>query len=251
MTFGKPAGPELQPATFAFTEENLSRANEIIAYYPPGNQQSAVMPLLWLAQKQHDNWLPRAAMDYVADMLSIPRIRAYEVASFYSMYNPAPVGKFHLQVCTTTPCWLCNSDSVVKAVTDTAGVGPGHSSDDGMFTVTEVECLGACVNGPVVQVNDDYYEDLDYDSTVALINDLKAGKNVLKGSQKRRIGSMAATGPTSLKDLQPKAPAEPASNGSEGSPLEAAGGIPPEIRVAHDRAMHLASKAQGRNEEAS
>lgn len=251
MTFGKPAGPESQPASFAFTDENLAKAKEIIAYYPWANRQSAVMPLMWLAQKQHDNWLPRAAMDYVADMLDMPRIRAYEVASFYSMYNPAPIGKFHLQVCTTTPCWLCNSDAVVKAIRDETGLGPGKSSEDGLFTVTEVECLGACVNAPMMQINDDYYEDLDYESTVTLIRGLRQGRDVLKGSQKRRVGSMAVNGPTTLKESQPDQPAGPAGGKSEGSPLVAAGGDAPEVRVAHDRAMHLASKVERRKEGAS
>lgn len=203
MSFGAPAPQHLQPRDFAFTAENLERAQKIIAKYPPGKQQSAVMPLLDLAQRQNENWLPRVAMDYVADLLEMPRIRAYEVASFYTMYNKAPVGKFLVQVCTTTPCWLCNSDAVLKALKDKTGAAPGHDSEDGMFTVVEVECLGACVNAPMVQINDDYVEDLDYDRTCALIDDLKAGKALKKGSVIGRPGSQAEAGPTTLAEWAP------------------------------------------------
>jgi len=161
MSFGAPAPDSVQPATFQFNPENLSRAKKIIGKYPEGRQQSALLPLLDLAQRQHDNWLPRAAMDYVADLLEIPPIRAYEVASFYTMFNKAPVGRHFIQVCTTTPCWLCGSNDVLKAIKDKTGAGAGETSADGAFTVVEVECLGACVNAPMVQINDYYYENLD------------------------------------------------------------------------------------------
>ena len=141
-----------QPASFAFTAENLKIAEGHIAKYPQGRQQSALMPLLALAQKQHQNWLPVAAIEHIAQMLNMPYIRAYEVASFYTMYNLAPVGKHHVQCCTTTPCWLRGSDAVLKAAKDTLGIVPGETTSDGAFTVTEVECLGACVNAPMVQV---------------------------------------------------------------------------------------------------
>jgi NADH-quinone oxidoreductase E subunit len=190
-----PAGP----ADFAFTAENLERAKQIIAKYPPGKQASAVMPLLDLAQRQNDNWLPRAAMDYVADMLSMPRIRVYEVATFYTMYNLKPVGKHFVQVCTTTPCWLRGSDEVVKACKRKLGIDLGETTDDGQFTLIEVECLGACVNAPMVQINDDYFEDLDGPSTEALIDALKRGESPKAGPVNGRQTSAPIGGPTTLK----------------------------------------------------
>ncbi|MDP7546703.1 MAG: NAD(P)H-dependent oxidoreductase subunit E, partial [Alphaproteobacteria bacterium] len=140
-----PAPPEQQPDSFAFTPENLAAAKQLIAKYPPRRQASAVMPLLDLAQCQHRNWLPRAAMDAVAGMLDMPRIRVYEVATFYSMYNLAPVGEHLVQVCTTTPCWLRGSDDIVGACKAKLGIDFGETTADGKFTLTEVECLGACV----------------------------------------------------------------------------------------------------------
>ncbi|MEE8272348.1 MAG: NADH-quinone oxidoreductase subunit NuoE [Alphaproteobacteria bacterium] len=202
MSFGTPAPDGQQPDRFEFTPENLERATAIIAKYPDGRQQSAVIPLLDIAQRQHDNWLPRAAMDHVADLLQMPRIRAYEVASFYTMFNVAPVGRLLVQVCTTTPCWLCGSDDVLRAIKHRTGLGPGESSDD--VTVVEVECLGACVNAPMVQINDDYYEDLDYDRTCVVIDALRQGVKPDIGSQTGRPGGQAQAGPTSLRDLQPK-----------------------------------------------
>ncbi len=192
-------GPE-QPGSFAFTPENQERAKAIIAKYPPGRQQSAVMPLLDLAQRQSGNWLPRAAMDHVADMLGMPRIKAYEVATFYSMYNLKPVGKHLVQICTTTPCWLVGSDGIVDACKKRLGIGLGETTPDGRFTIVEVECLGACVNAPMVQINDDYYEDLTPENTVALLDALAEGRAVTPGSQTGRHGSQAASGPTSLRD---------------------------------------------------
>ncbi|MGH6983712.1 MAG: NADH-quinone oxidoreductase subunit NuoE, partial [Stellaceae bacterium] len=157
--------PVAQPTSFAFTPENLKKAQAHIAKYPAGRQASAVLPLLDLAQRQHDNWLPRAAMDMVADMLGMPRIRVYEVATFYTMFNLKPVGKHFFQICTTTPCWLRGSDDVVAACKKKLGIGIGETTADGKFTLREVECLGACVNAPIIQVNDDFYEDLDGRST--------------------------------------------------------------------------------------
>lgn len=202
MSFGSPAPDSVQPDSFEFSLENLALAQKIIDRYPPGKQQSAVMPLLDLAQRQHENWLPRAAMDYVADMLEMPAIRVYEVASFYTMYNKAPVGRHFLQVCTTTPCWLRGSSEIMRAVADKAGIANGQTSEDGEFTCLEVECLGACVNAPMVQINDDYFEDLDYDRMCNLIDDLKAGKDVSFGSQTGRSGSEAQAGATSLQHLR-------------------------------------------------
>lgn len=187
-----------QPKSFAFTEENLDRAKQIIAKYPPGRQASAVIPLLDLAQRQNDNWLPRAAMEYVADLLGMPRIRVYEVATFYTMFNKAPVGKHFVQVCTTTPCWLRGSDEIVKACTRKLGVGLNETTDDGLFTLVEVECLGACVNAPMVQINDDYYEDLDPERMEAILEALKRGEKPAPGSQTGRQTSCPAGGPTTL-----------------------------------------------------
>ena len=198
MSFGAPAPESAQPASFEFNPENLDRAKAIIGKYPDGRQQSALLPLLDLAQRQHDNWLPRAAMDYVADLLEIPPIRAYEVASFYTMFNKAPVGRHFIQVCTTTPCWLCGSNDVLKAIKDKTGAGPGDTSADGTVTVVEVECLGACVNAPMVQINDDYYEDLDYQRMGQLLDALAKGEEPKIGSQIGRKGSQALSGPTSL-----------------------------------------------------
>lgn len=190
--------PVEQPATFEFTPENLEQARAHIAKYPPGRQQSAVLPLFDLAQRQMGGWLPRAAMDYVADMLEMPRIRAYEVATFYTMFNLRPVGRYLLQVCTTTPCWLRGSDAVVAACERKLGIGMGGKTADGMFSLVEVECLGACVNAPIVQVNDDFYEDLDGPSTEALIDAFRAGSPPPPGSVTGRHGSAPIGGKTTL-----------------------------------------------------
>jgi len=193
--------PVAQPKSFAFTPENLKKAQAHIAKYPAGRQASAVLPLLDLAQRQHENWLPRAAMDVVAELLGMPRIRVYEVATFYTMFNLKPVGEHFFQICTTTPCWLRGSDAVVAACKKKLGIGIGETTKDGKFTLREVECLGACVNAPIIQVNDDFYEDLDGASTEALIDALKAGKQPPMGSVTKRQGSAPEGGATTLKDL--------------------------------------------------
>ena len=190
-----------QPASFAFTPENLAKAKAHIAKYPPGRQASAVLPLLDLAQRQHDNWLPRAAMDHVASLLDMAPIRVYEVATFYTMFNLHPVGKWFFQICTTTPCWLRGSDAVVETCRRKLGIGIGETTKDGLFSLREVECLGACVNAPVIQVNDDFYEDLDADSTAGLIDALAQGHPPPVGSVKGRHGSAPAGGATTLQDL--------------------------------------------------
>jgi len=193
--------PFEQPASFAFTPENLETAKYHIAKYPPGRQASAVLPLLDLAQRQHDNWLPKAAMDHVAAMLHMAPIRVYEVATFYTMFNLRPVGRWFFQICTTTPCWLRGSDEVVAACHKKLGIGIGEMTKDGLFSLREVECLGACVNAPVIQVNDDFYEDLDGPATEALIDALARGEAPPMGSVKGRQGSMPAGGATTLTDL--------------------------------------------------
>ncbi len=182
-----------QPKTFAFTPANLEKAKWFIAKYPKNREASAVIPLLQLAQAQHDNWLPVAAMDVVAEMLEMPPVRVYEVASFYTMFNRAPVGKFLLQVCTTTPCWLRGSDDIKHVCKSKLGISDGETSKDGMFSMMEVECLGACVNAPMVQINDDYYEDLTGDSFAQICDELAAGKTPSIGSQTGRQGSHPAS----------------------------------------------------------
>jgi NADH-quinone oxidoreductase E subunit len=189
-----------QPTSFAFTAENKEKAKAIIAKYPEGRQASACMPLLDLAQRQHDGWLPRAAMDHVAEMLDMPPIRVYEVATFYTMYNKEPIGRHHVQVCTNISCLLKGSDQVVGACRKTLGIDVGETSADGEFTLSEVECLGACVNAPMMQINDDYYEDLDSDSTEKVLEQLKAGETPKPGPQSGRTGCEPAGGLTALTD---------------------------------------------------
>ena len=187
------ASDELQPKTFAFTPENREEAARIVAKYPPGRQASAVMGLLHLAQRQH-GWLPRAAVEHVADMLAMPSIRVWEVATFYTMYLLNPVGKYVLGVCTTTPCWLAGSDEVVAACRRKLGIDWGGTTPDGQFTMLEVECLGACVNAPMMSVNDEYYEDLDGPRTEALLERLARDDVPPPGSLNGRTGSEPITG---------------------------------------------------------
>ena len=204
-TVGEQA-PE-QPAHFAFDAESEAELGKVIKRYPPGKQASAVIPALYLAQRQMkretgSGWVPRAAMDAVAERLGMAPIRVYEVATFYFMFNTRRIGRVHLQVCGTTPCWLRGSDEVFRACKD-AGHLKGYSdtSDDGMFTLTEVECLGGCVNAPLLQVDDDYYEDLDYDRTVALVEALRRGERPKPGSTTGRQTSAPEGGPLTLIDV--------------------------------------------------
>jgi NADH-quinone oxidoreductase E subunit len=201
-----------QPDTFAFTLENLKKAEAIIAKYPPGRQASAVLPLLDLCQRQSGNWLPRAAMDYVAGLLDMAPIRVYEVATFYTMFNLAPVGKYFLQICTTTPCWLRGSDEVVAACRSKLGIDMGQTTADRLFSMREVECLGACVNAPVIQVNDDFYEDLDAETTARLLDALARGAPPPMGSMIGRQGSSPVGGKTTLKNDSGTVAAKPAGD---------------------------------------
>jgi NADH-quinone oxidoreductase E subunit len=187
-----------QPATFAFTAENLERAKKIIAKYPPGRQASAVLALLDLAQRQHGGWLPRAAMDHVAGILEMAPIRVYEVATFYTMFNLKPVGRYHLQVCRTTPCWLRGADELTETCKRKLGIGLKGRTADGKFSLIEVECLGGCVNAPVVQINDDFYEDLDAKKLEAILDALARGEKPKMGSQIGRQGSAPEGGPQVL-----------------------------------------------------
>jgi NADH-quinone oxidoreductase subunit E len=210
MNSAASGSPVVQPDSFEFTSENLERAKWYIAKYPPGRQQSAVLPLLHLAQRQHDGWLPRAAMDYVAHLLGMAPIRVYEVATFYTMFNLRPVGRYLLQVCATTPCWLRGSDELAAACERKLGIGIGGTTEDGMFTLVEVECLGACVNAPILQVNnEDFFEDLDGPKTEALLDALREGRPPPAGSVIGRGGSAPIKGKTTL--LEPPQPSSAAA----------------------------------------
>ena len=192
-----------QPDSFAFTKENEAEIKRIVAKYPKGRQASAVMPLLDLAQRQHDNWIPMKAIELIARKLDMAEIRVLEVATFYTMFNLKPVGKYFLQACTTTPCWLRGSDNMMRCIKDRYGISSSETSECGRFTLLEVECLGACVNAPILQVNDDFYEDLDYASTGALLDSLEADAPLAVGSVTGRSGSEADGGATTLRELKP------------------------------------------------
>ena len=189
-----------QPASFDFTPENRAWCDAQIAKYPPGRQASAVIPLLWKAQAQHDYWLPKPAIEKVAEILDMPYIRVLEIATFYSMFNLAPVGKHFIQLCGTTPCMLRGAEDIKKVCEEK--IGPQRQvRADGKFSWLEVECLGACCNAPMVQINDDYYEDLTPLNFARLIDDLAAGRPVHIGSQSGRVGSEPSGGLTTLKSL--------------------------------------------------
>jgi len=194
--------------SFTFTPENKALADKFIAKYPAGRQASAVLPLLDLAQRQMGGWLPRAAMDHVAETLEMAPIRVYEVATFYSMFNLKPVGRHLIQICRTTPCWLRGSDQLTEACKAKLGVGLKETTADGKFTLTEVECLGACANAPMVQINDDYYEDLDAEKMVGLLEALARDEKPKAGSQIGRPGSAPEGGPTTLLEFAEKKQAE-------------------------------------------
>ncbi|MFO1256312.1 MAG: NAD(P)H-dependent oxidoreductase subunit E [Sphingomonadaceae bacterium] len=205
----EPDSPELRArwGKFAWTKENAAKAKEIVARYPAGRQRSAVMPLLDLAQRQvgaetdTQGWLPIPVMEYVAAQLDMPIIRVVEVASFYTMYNLVPVGKFHVQVCGTTPCMLRGSDEILSAC-QKRGMEKGHTTDDGMWTLTEVECMGNCASAPMVQINDDNYEDLTAERFEAVLDALAAGKTPKAGTQEPGRHTVEPLGgPTTLKDM--------------------------------------------------
>jgi NADH-quinone oxidoreductase subunit E len=186
-----------QPSDFEFTPENLAWAMEQIKKYPEGRQQAAVLPILWRAQEQHDRWLPEPAIRYVGDLLEMPYIRVYEIATFYTMFNLSPVGRYHVQLCGTTPCMLRGANEI-KAVCERE-IGPqGQVTPEGVFSWVEVECLGACVNAPMVQINDDYYEDLTPENFKALLDGLRKGRDMKPGPQIPRQFSAPAGGLTTL-----------------------------------------------------
>lgn len=186
---------------FVWTADNEAAAQKHIAKYPAGRQQSAVMPLLDIAQRQNGGHLTLEIMEYIADYLDMAPIKVQEVATFYTMYNHKPVGKHHVQVCGTTPCWLRGSDDIIAACKKKLGVEMGQTTEDGMFTLSEVECAGACVNAPVVAINDDYYEDLTADSITQILDALANGKDVKTGPQVDRQTSAPLGGVTTLKEF--------------------------------------------------
>jgi NADH-quinone oxidoreductase subunit E len=203
-----PATAEIRErwASFAFTPDNETRAKTFVGRYPPGRQQSAVIPLLDLAQRQvgadtgTQGWLPIPVIEYVARYLDMPYIRAYEVATFYTMFNLAPVGRFHVQVCGTTPCLLRGSDDLFEAC-KAKGLKKGRTTEDGLFTLSEVECLGACANAPMVQINDDNYEDLTFESMAGILDALARGETPEPGPQIHRKTSCPEGGPTTLPEM--------------------------------------------------
>ncbi|WP_262691571.1 NADH-quinone oxidoreductase subunit NuoE [Kordiimonas aestuarii] len=189
---------------FEWTPENEALAQKHVAKYPEGRQQSAVMPLLDIAQRQNGGHVTQEIMEYIADYLDMAPIKVMEVATFYTMYNHQPIGKHHVQVCGTTPCWLRGADDIMKACKTHLGIEKGETTDDGLITLSEVECAGACVNAPVVAIGDDYFEDLTPESMVELLNKLKNGETVKPGPQIDRQNSAPFGGPTSLKEFKGK-----------------------------------------------
>ncbi len=172
--------------TFLFTQENLKLAQTALEKYPVERKRSAVMELLWIAQRQNQNWIPKEAITYIAHFLDMPEVRVYEVVTFYSMYNLKPVGKYFIQACGTTPCVLMGSEDIMQAIKDELSIEDKQTTTDSLFSLLEVECLGACSNGPMVQINDDYYEDLTPQTIREIIRSLKAGNPVKIGSQEGR-----------------------------------------------------------------
>ncbi len=191
---------------FEWNPENQAEAQKHIAKYPEGKQQSAVMPLLHMAQRQNGGHVTQEIMEYIADYLDMPPIRVQEVATFYTMYQHKPVGQYHVEVCGTTPCWLRGAGDVMAACQKKLGIKKGETTDDGLFTLSEVECAGACVNAPVVAINNHYYEDLSPELMEQLLDDIKAGKDIKMGPQIDRQKSAPVGGLTSLKVASLKTP---------------------------------------------
>ncbi len=234
---------EKQPESFEFTPENKAWAAKEIAKYPPGRQASAVISLLWRAQKQSGYWLPKPAIEKVAAMLEMPNIRVLEVATFYTMFNLEPVGRFYVQLCGTTPCMLRGAEDL-KAVLRKRVGEQGHVTADGMFSWNEVECLGACCNAPMAQINEEYYEDLTPENFSRLLDDLAAGRPVKTGSQIGRVSSEPVGGLTSLTTLygvdgrSGEASALAPANDQPGAsaPTDKAAEYAPAAQDAHDNA---------------
>jgi len=178
-----------QPESFEFTKENKDNAEKILKKYPENRKKSAVMPFLYLAQRQNENWIPLTAMKYIAKFLEMPYIKVYEVATFYTMYNLSPVGKYFVQVCTTSPCLIRGADKIVKICKEKISKEENRLSENKLCSWLEVECLGACVNAPMMQINDDYYEDLDEKNTAEIIDSLLANKPIKSKSFRNRTSS--------------------------------------------------------------
>ena len=200
MSLRRPA--KNQPESFEFSSSSLDLANQIISKYPKGKQQSAVMALLYIAQKQNDNWIPLAAMKYIGKFLDMPYIKVYEVATFYSMYNLAPVGKYFVQVCTTTPCMIRGAYNLVEACKEKISENESELSTDKNCSWMEVECLGACVNAPMMQINDDYYEDLDKDKALKILDKILNGETPKPGSYRGRTNNEPENNRKTLMDLK-------------------------------------------------
>ncbi len=200
MSVRRLAPPELQPKDFAFSKDNLAWAKDQVKKYPEGRQASAIIPLMWRAQEQAGGWLPEAAIRYVADFLGMAHIRGLEVATFYTMFNLSPVGKIHVQLCGTTPCRLRGADEIEKVCRKRIGE-QGDVTKDGKFSWVEVECLGACVNAPMVQIGSDFYEDLTAETFGKVLDGMAAGKKVKPGPQIDRQLSAPVGGQTTLTDL--------------------------------------------------
>ncbi len=197
--------PENNPETpFEFTKENIKRIDGIISNYPEAYKAAAVIPVLDLAQRQH-GWLPISAMNKVSTLLGMSKMRVYEVATFYTMFNRNPVGKYNIQICTTTPCMLCNSTAILDTIKDKLGIEVGETTSDGLFTLTEVECLGACVNAPMIQINDNYYEDVTVENTKFILSELMAGRTPKAGPYNGRFAAEPLPGLTTLTE-PPKGP---------------------------------------------
>ena len=191
-----------QPENFKFNSKNLEIAEKIIKNYPEGKQQSAVMALLYIAQRQNDNWIPLAAMKYIAKFLDMPYIKVYEVATFYTMYNLSPVGKYFVQVCTTTPCMIRGANQLVEACKEKISANECELSNDKSCSWMEVECLGACVNAPMMQINEDYYEDLDKEKTLDILNKILNGETPKPGSYRGRVNNEPENNRKTLMDLK-------------------------------------------------
>jgi NADH-quinone oxidoreductase E subunit len=200
MSLRRPA--KEQPEKFEFNSSSLESANSIVSKYPEGKQQSAVMALLYIAQKQNDNWIPLAAMKHIAKFLDMPYIKVYEVATFYSMYNLAPVGKYFVQVCTTTPCMIRGANHLVEACKEKISENEAELSSNKICSWTEVECLGACVNAPMMQINDDYYEDLDKKKILEILNKILKDEKPKPGSYRGRINNQPENNRKTLMDLK-------------------------------------------------
>jgi NADH-quinone oxidoreductase subunit E len=185
------ADESIQPKEFHFNSQNLIRAKDIIKKYPVDFKQSSIMPLLTIAQNQNNGWIPKKAIEYISQFINVPEIKILELATFYSMYNLSPVGKYHVEVCTTTPCMLRGSDSILSLCKKKLGINTGEISKDNKFSLEKVECLGACVNAPVVKINENYFEDLNGQTLELLFSNLKKDKKVKIGPQSRRKGSEA------------------------------------------------------------